>query len=267
MRKVLMGLLLAATAAAPAFADKGGHGHGGRHDERGHGGWKHGDDGERGRGRWRGEDRHGWDREARVAPPVRVVRFDEDKWERKAWKRREKEERRWAREWERHERFRPAQRMVRVEPLIAPRPVIRYAEPVRVRYPQAIVIPAYERPLTTYPASAPATYWPGNVSPLAPAYPAALGLLGNGGGLLGALLPVVLQSGIGNSLDLGSLGGLGGLGGLGSLTGLGGLGALTGSAAPDVYPLDLASYAPYSSNNGDLVSPLLPVLLGNGSLL
>lgn len=103
-------------------------------------------------------------------------------------------------------------------------------------------------------------YWPSSYSPLGADYVAqGGGLFGGGqGGVLGALLPVVVQSLFGG----GSLGGLGMLGGgLGGLTGLGGMGA-----GLDVLPLQQAGYAdPYGS--GDLTSLLLPALLSQGGSL
>jgi hypothetical protein len=263
MRKALIGLLLAATAASPAFAGKGGHGHGGGGGEWKHGGredrggWKHG--GEHRGGGWKhAGDEHrgggpGWARPAMFAQPVRVVRYD-DKWARKQWKREAKEERRWARAAERRERFRPAERIVYVERYAPPRVAARYMEPAPVRYVERSYAPAYYSQPTGY---WPAEYAPNDYSPLGAG---ATGLFGGGGnGLLGALLPVVLQSVAGGNF---------GLGGLGS--GLSGLGGLGGYQSPDIYPLQLASYAPYSSSYGsgtsDLASMLLPSLLGNGSL-
>lgn len=332
MRKLFIGLLLAATAASPAIAGKGNHGggHGNHGNGQGnHGGGKqhgnphqggkqhrgggnpHADRGGGGKhggravafarpanhGNWGG---HGpraerrWERPM----PIRVARFD-DKQARKHWKREAKEERKFARQWERRERFRPAERIVRVE-RYRPTRVVRYVEPPIVRYVQPRAVryvertpvryvthsyaPVYYqepvqawnspywddgyddyapvrryapvrayRPARSYvPASysyAPTGYWPSSYSPIDPYYRGG-GAFGGNDGMLGALLPIVLQSMLG--------------GGLGS----GGLGGLTGLYSPDVLPLQQASYAPYAEGYGDtgLASLLLPSLLGNGSL-
>ena len=325
MRKIFIGLLLAATAASPALAGKGGHG--GGHGN--HGGGKHAGGNPHGGGNPRhggnphgfhgGGGKHGGPAMAFVRPaahgnrgghgheaerrwarpaPVRVARFD-DKHARKAWKREAKDERKVARQWQRQPRFLPAERVVRVERHAPPRAVryvptrevryverpviryvqprvIRYVEPRPVRYVTRSYAPVFYRQPVQYAipvdradgyydyASVPrypvSSYRPAtSYSPVDPLYRSnSGGLFGSGSnGLLGALLPVVLQSVIG-----GDLGGLGGYGGLGGLTGLTGLGS------PDVLPLQEASYAPYANGfgNTDLASMLLPSLLGSGSL-
>ncbi len=347
MRKIFIGLLLAATAASPALAGKGGHGggHGNPHGGGGkhagaqpHGGGNphQGGNPHRGGGnphaaQARGgkhggqaiafarpashADRggHGPKAERQRSRPaqVRVVRFD-DKQARKQWKREAKVEREVARQWDRRERFRPAERIVRVERYAPPRTirraptqvvryverpvvryvqprVVRYVEPRPVRYVTRSYAPVYYRqpawtptywgddyddyaPVQRYyqtryysptryyaPASyryAPTSYWPDSYSPTDPFYQTSDGgLFGGGDGLLGALLPVVLQSVLGGNLGSG----------LGGLTGYGGL---TNLYSPDVLPLQQASYAPYADGygNSDLASLLLPSLLGNGSL-
>lgn len=331
MRKLLIGLLLAATAASPALADKGGHGHGGgNHGGGGHGGphgsgnphWGGGGNPHSGGGNDHGggwkhaapamsfaapafrgnrgghgpQVARGWARPA----PFRAARFD-DKQARKAWKHEAQDQRKFARAWERQERFRPAKRIVRVERYVPPRivryappRVVRYVEPP-VRYVQPRVVryvapppvryvapiryaPVYAQPnagywprqydyddyAPAYPATyyrpaayyGAADYWPESYSPIDPAYRAGSGGLfgSSGNGLLGALLPIVLQSVIG-----GNIGGLGTYGSLGGLTSL---------YSPDVLPLQDASYAPYANElgNTDLASLLLPSLLGSGSI-
>jgi hypothetical protein len=287
MRKLFIGLLLAATAASPALAGKGGHGGGPKGNPHG-GGHPHGNP--------HAVGKHGGPAKVAARPafhgnghvqqaarvnarpaPVRIVRFDA-KPPHKAWKREVKAERKFARQWREH--VRPAPQIAAVE-RHAPQRAIRYAEAPRVRYVQPRVVryvqpavvryaPApvryvtrsyapvyYQQPLQRY--YAPANYWPSSYG-AEPSYGSGLGgLFGSGGdGLLGALLPVVLQSVVGGNLGgLGDLGGLGGTSALGSLTGLG---------TPDVLPLEQASYAPYAnSGTGDLASQL-PSLLGSGSL-
>ena len=322
MRKIFIGLLLAATAASPALAGKGGHGggHGNPHGGGKHAGAKphgnpHGGGGNPHAAQTLG-GKHGGQAIAFAGPAnhadrgghgprverqrphpaqVRVARFD-DKQAHKQWKREAREERKVARQWDRRERFRPAERIVRVERYAPPqvvhyveRPVVRYVQPRMVRYVEPRPVryvtrsyaPVYYQeptywgddyddyapvqryyqtryysPARTY-APASYAYAPTGYGPIDPRYQSAGGgLFGGGDGLLGALLPVVLQSMLGG----GSLGS-----GLGGLTGYGGL---TNLYSPDVLPLQQASYAPYADGYGstDLASLLLPSLLGSGSL-
>jgi len=299
MRKLLIGLLLAATAASPALADKGGHGHGdggggggekhakggghgswkqGGGNEQDHGGsWKHAPQAWGGREDGRGPDR-AWHREARYDAPVRALQADNKRFG-KQWKREAKDERRYERAFDRREHFRPVERYVQLAPQ-------RYGTPRPARYitsygPVYYEVPAQQwsgyEPVQAYtgygyaPAYsnygyAPATYgqagyWPSSnhYSPI-DAASQGQGLFGGGNGVVGALLPMLLQSVLGGGVN-----GIGGLGGLGSLAGLGGLGGVN-DYSPDVYPIRQASYAPYSDNNGDFASLLLPSLLGSGSL-
>ncbi|MBA2919898.1 hypothetical protein GON01_07515 [Sphingomonas sp. MAH-20] len=351
MRKLFIGLLLAATAASPALAGKGGHGggHGNPHGGGKYAGAKpqgnpHGGGGNphragnqhrgggnphamQARGGRHGDQAMAFARPASRADSggpgfkaerqrprpaqVRIARFD-DSQARKQWKRAAKDERKVVRQLDRRERFRPAERIARVEHHAPPRtiryaptPVVRYVERPAVRHVQPRVVRYVERPPVRYvsrsyapvyqqpvwtptywgdgyddyapvrrydqaryygptrydaPASyayAPTGYWPSGYSPVDPYYGSDYaGLFGRGGdGLLGALLPMVLQSMLGG--DLG-----------GSLGGLTGYGGLNGLYSPDVLPLQQASYAPYADDFGDtgLTSLLMPSLLGSGSL-
>lgn len=288
MRKIFIGLLLAATAASPALADKGGHG-------RGHGGHPHGN--AHGAGKAHGgkhagpakkvarTDFHGNGHAKQAvrarSAPIRVVRF-EPRHAQKGWKREAKAERKVARQWQKD--VRPARRIVRAEHS-APARVIRYAQAPRIRYVERPAVryvqptvvryaPApvryvsrsyapdyYQQPIQRYRSDRSADYWPGSYGVIQPAYDSGVGaLFGSGGnGILGALLPVVLQSVVG-----GHLGGFGTLGNLGATSALD---SLTGLGTPDVLPLEQASYAPYANGGTtDLASLLLPSLLGNGSL-
>jgi hypothetical protein len=323
MRKLLIGLLMAATAASPALAGKGGHGRGhgnqgGAHEgARPHGNPHQGGNPHRGGGKPHADradlGRHGGHAVAFARPaihankgghgsrtehqwlrpmPVRVARFD-DKQARKNWKREEKEDRKFARERERRDRFRRAERMVRVEryapPRIArhaPTRVVRYVEPRPAHYMTRSDAPVYYQepvqiwhspywddgyddyvPVQRYalvrayrpagspvPASysyAPTGYWRSSYNPIDPAYRGDYGAaFGGDDGVLGALLPILLQSMLGEGL------------------GSGGLGGLAGLYSPDVLPLQQASYAPYADGYGEtgLAPLLLPSLLGNGSL-
>lgn len=237
MRKLLIGLLAASVIASPALADKGGKGRGG--------GPHKAAKAERGGGKqFRGRDDRGgqrarvagWQRQDhfRRAPAVRVARWDDDrgfKQQRKAWKQIRKDERRFWKEARRD--WRPDRRVVRV------REAVRYA-PVPRYYDERVYAPVrYARPAVSY--ARPAYYTQPNYGYSDPylgyaqPYYASSGFGyapygydqgglfgGGGGGILGALLPVILSSVIGGDLS-GGLGGLGGPGGVGTLGGLGGL--------------------------------------------
>jgi len=292
MRKTLIGLLMASVIAGPALADDDddrGRGKGKKHKiERE---WRGGGDDDDRRGGWK---RERWSRGDDYRP-VRIVRVDRD-WDdddddrRERWQDRRKRQREYyralqrerrdyireaRRDWRDEQSFVPVERVIRVpaqrhyeRQVYAP---VRYAEPV-VRYvqPRTRIAPGYADSGYDY---APVSY-----------APASTGLFGGagGGGVLGALLPIVLQSALGGG-DLSGLGGLTGLGGLAD-GGLGGLGGLAGLASPSVIPLDslgygadqgfggfagpLASgYVPASYGGGDLSSLLLPALLSQGGSL
>jgi hypothetical protein len=294
MRKLFIGLLLAATAAAPAFADKGGNGGGkGRGAEQGQGGGKAkhgGGEGRGGGGAWKQDRGQSFDGGGREFRPVqaRLERgrdrgfdranrsenafgFDrrEAKQDRKAWKREAKAERRFARVREREIRYRPQERVVQVVPAheYERRSYVRNADPLPVRYVSGGYSQShYLQPLQSWTpmyqpvsyAQAQSDYWPSN-------YAESGGSYGNSGGLFGSDSGGLLGGGSGGLL--GSLlpivlqsvmggGGLGDLGGLGGLTGLG--------SGVDVLPIDQASYAPYAGLDGDLTSQLLPSLLARG---
>ena len=226
-----------------------------------------------------------WQRRAYVQRPTQFVRAS-DKHAANAWKQAAKQERKFQRAVARQEGFRPAQRWAAapairydVRPVYV-RPVVRYVASPAVRYAPAYAPVAYANygwadddwpdyadygpryaawgsayddwndddyaPLSYgYPDSD--GYWPTSYDAAYAGYPSyGQGLFGGGDGLLGALLPVLLQSIMGSDL-----GGLGGLAGLGSDI--------------NVLPLQQASYAPYLSGGNDLTSLLLPSLIGSGS--
>lgn len=260
MRKILIGMLLAATAAAPALADKSGK-HGGPKAERHHDrGGKHAG---RGGGRaFQAEARHfdrGPDRRGGHERRERFVRHD-DKQARKYWKQEAKYDRKERRAFARDDRGPRVERWAPAPIRYVQRPVyrdVRYAAPAY--YAEAPV-----RRWTGYETS----NWPTSYDRYESGYAnSGSGLFGSGGGgLLGALLPVVLQSVVGGDLGNAGLGGLSGLGSVGGLGNVGGLGSLGGYGDVSVLPLQQASYAdPYANGTGGL-GALLPSLLGGGGL-
>lgn len=285
-------------------AHGGGNGGGGWKADRGDGGgWKAergnaggwtvargGDGGRRAerRGAWFGEGGRDAFRDARIERAAPAVRFDRKAEKRieKAWKREPKSERKFVRESVRAER-----RFARAAPALAAVPVIAYAAPVIVDrspwrgYGDA---PVYDDGWTpAYSYQAPITYarpYGGYADDGALGYTQPYGAVdgggllgGSGGGILGLLLPIVLQSVIGGDTGLG--GGLGGLGG--ALGGLGGglLGAghadpgltVLGGGDPYGYGLQPTGYEAMIGGPADpftqqasLGDALLPALLGGG---
>jgi hypothetical protein len=202
------------------------------------------------------------------------VRYDA-KADRKAWKQVAKQEKRWAKDEAKfartveRERFAPAERWVPpmtrrldrsfyyapVRYVPATVPAWGYASMDGRNYDNGSRYDALPLGYGSYDGSYSgwsqngASTWPTNYG--SPYAAAGTGLIGSqGNGLLGALLPIVLQSVLGGG-DLG----------LGSLGRLGGLGGLTRLGSPDVLPLDQVGYAhPYSATGGDLSSTLLDSL-------
>ncbi len=299
MRKILIGMLLTATAVSPALADRGGKG-GGKHGGGKHaavqhhggavGGGKHAfrGGGERGPKAFRAPERRfavqhdrEWRRVERFDRPVHAVRYD-DKPARKAWKQAAKQERRWAKDEAKFARAVARERFVPVERWSPP--IVRSVERPVVRYYRQ---PAYYAPVRSLPALAPA--W---------GYSASQDWWGYGDERRYDDLPVSYgyhdDTHAGWPMDYASawptnygspyaqtgaglFGGAGdGLLGallpivLSSVLGGGdlGLGGLSGLASPAVLPLDQVGYGDsygYGTDGG-LSSLLLPSALGSGSL-